>query len=244
MQTATSRAKAYSVGAVEAGSGSLAGLLAGYRFVVCEHAAQVAEGLAVRREVYVESSGYDVPVPDEYDRRSWLLLAVRADSGEPIGSVRISPRQAGPLEAEEYFTLPAWLRSPRAYEITRLAILPAHRKSKTFLPVVSLGLFKLVHQFLGRLDAHYMVICSRPERLWTFDWMRFQRTGLVAHYTKLADAAHELLWYDFRRRDAILEGHPFRDFFVTQEYAEVCVPAGVPVLGLSGQGRVGSRLTA
>ena len=142
--------------------------------------------------------------------------------------------------------LPAWLRSGRAAEISRLAILPQHRKSRTFLPVVSLGLFKLVHQFLRRFEAHYMVICSRPERLWTFEWMRFQRTGLSAHYQKLADAEHELLWYDFRRRAAILEGHPFRDFFVAQDYPEVVVPEHMPVPGLTANGRTiaWSRLTA
>ena len=112
--------------------------------------------------------------------------------------------------------------------------------------MVSLGLFKLVHQFLRRVEAHYMVVCSRPERLWTFEWMRFQRTGLAAHYRKLADAEHELLWYDFRRRAAILAGHPFREFFVAQEYAEVLLPESTPLLGLgtAGHGRVRSRLIA
>jgi len=235
MNPATGRANPQR--AEEAEGGNLAGLLAGYRFVVCQSTRTAMQALDVRRRVYVDSSGYDVPVPDEYDARSWLLLATVEDSGEAVGSVRITPRAAGPLEAEEYFTLPAWLRSPRAAEISRLAILPAHRKSRTFLPVVSLGLFKLVHQFLHRVDAHYMVICSRPERLWTFEWMRFQRTGLAAHYTKLADAEHELLWYDFRRRSAILEGHPFRDFFVTQAYAEVLVPERTPRLNLGSDGR-------
>src|SRR5262245_59540568 len=245
MLTATGRAKAYGAEVVEEGR-ALAGLLTGYRFVVCKEAVQAAAALAVRRQVYVESSGYDISVPDEYDARSWLLVALVADTGEAVGSVRITPRAAGLLEAEEYFTLPAWLRSPRAAEISRLAIVPAHRKSKTFLPVVSLGLFKLVHQVLMRLEAHYMVICSRPERLWTFEWMRFQRTGLSAHYRKLADAEHELLWYDFRRRAAILAGHPFREFFVAQEYPEVVVPESMPIPGLTANGRTvaWSRLTA
>lgn len=244
MQTATGRSNAYIPAAVEVEGNSLAGMLAGYRFSVCEHATEVAQALAIRRGVYVESSGYEVPVPDHYDRRSWLLLARLAGTAEPVGSMRITPRAAGPIEAEEYFTLPAWLRSPRAYEITRLAILPAHRKSRTFLPVVSLGLFKLVHQFLRRLEAHYMVICTRPERLWTFEWMRFQRTGLTARYTALADAEHDLLWYDFRQRAAILEGHPFREFFVDREYPEVRVPAVVPALGNGGGAHLGLRLTA
>ena len=225
-------------------SGSLAGLLAGYRFMVCESREMARRALQVRRLVYVDSSGYDLPVPDPYDARSWLLLATVADTGEPIGSVRITPRAAGPLEAEEYFTLPPWLRSDRTVEISRLSIMPTHRKNRTFLPVVSLGLFKLVHQFLSRIDAHYMVVCSRPERLWTFQWMRFERAGMMAPYARLANVAHELLWYDFRRRAEILVGHPFREFFLAQEYAEAIVPEQAPPLGLAGDGRPARRLTA
>ena len=59
----------------------LAGLLAGYRFGICQDTPRAADALEVRRQVYVDSSGYDVPVPDEYDARSWLLLASVADTG-------------------------------------------------------------------------------------------------------------------------------------------------------------------
>ncbi len=209
----------------------LRSMLAGYRFSICENAADAADAIAVRRRVYVESSGYAVAVPDEYDDRSWLLLARDSSTGEAVGSIRITPRH-GPLEAEEYFTLPARLATPGAAEISRLAILPAHRKSRTFLPIVSLGLFKLVMRFLERVDADYMVICSKPERIWTFEWMRFARTGLTARYTKLANAEHDLLWYDFKHKEQILEGHPFRRFFLDIEYEEVILPTRIPPLGI------------
>jgi len=212
----------------------LPGLLRGYRFGVCEDPDLAAEALAVRRRVYVETSRYRIAIPDEYDLRSWLLFAQDVDSGSVVGSIRITPRYAGRLEAEEYFALPAQLASPRAAEISRFAILPPYRRGTTFLPVVSMGLFKLVMRFLQSIDAHYMVICARPERLWTFEWMRFTRTGMVAHYGVLANTPHELLWYDFRRAASILEGHPFRDFFVEMDYAEVLVPPHAPPLGLPG----------
>src|SRR5262245_4868057 len=118
MESRTVRTKSYK----EAGDESLLrDILTGYRFSLCQSPADAAAALDVRRRVYVESSGYRVPVPDEYDEGSWLLLARVAGSGEPVGSVRITPRQ-GPLEAEEYFTLPGRLRTPRAAEISRLAI--------------------------------------------------------------------------------------------------------------------------
>src|SRR5258706_1309209 len=93
------------------------GLLRGYRFSVCETADASAEALDVRRRVYVEGVGYDVPVPDVYDARSWLLQAEDEETGKVVGSMRVTPRFAGPFELEEYFTLPRSFRSARAVEI-------------------------------------------------------------------------------------------------------------------------------
>ena len=207
-------------------------LLKGYRFRVCEDAETAARALDVRRRVYVDGAGYPIPVPDPYDVRSWFLLAEDAGTGEAVGSMRLTPRLAGRLELEKYFPLPAALRSPKSVELNRFAILPGHRKSKTFLPVVSLGLFKLVHSFLANLDSAYMVIASKPERIWTYEWMRFQRTGQVARYGQLEGVEHELLWYDFERAPTILEGHPFRAFFINLNYSEVLLPERLPALGL------------
>src|SRR5262245_61223921 len=80
-----------------------AGLLDGYRFRICEDPETFAAALEVRRDVYVHDFGYDVPVPDEYDDRSWLLVAETVPDGEVIGTMRITPRAFGPLESEEYF---------------------------------------------------------------------------------------------------------------------------------------------
>jgi hypothetical protein len=208
------------------------GMLRGYRFRVCETPRDAARALDVRRRVYRDGSGYPVPVPDQYDHRAWLLAAEDCRTGATVGTVRVTPRFAGPVEAEEYLDLPRRLATRGTYEISRFAILPEYRKGKTFLPTVSLGLFKLVHEVLETVNASHMVICSKPERIWTYEWMRFKRTGVVARYTKLGGAEHELLWYDFRRRAKILAGHPFGDFFVRYEYDEVVVPNGQPPFGL------------
>src|SRR5204863_140824 len=82
---------------------------------------------------------------------------------------------AGPLEAEEYFTLPDSLRSPRAVEITRFAILPEYRQGKTFLPSVSMGLFRLAVSFLRARDVDAAVIWSQPAAAWPYEWLRLTR---------------------------------------------------------------------
>ena len=160
------------------------GILAGYRFSVCETPEAASEALAVRRQVYVDGVGYDVPVPDFYDSRSWLLQAEDVATGKIVGTMRLTPRFAGPFELEEYFTISKKFRSPRSVELNRFAILPEYRKGKTFIPVVSLGLFKVVCDFLCRIDAQWMVIASKPGRVWTYEWLGFERTGMVEPYLK------------------------------------------------------------
>src|SRR6476619_930362 len=86
-------------------------LLDGYRFRVCEDADTFAQALAVRREVYVDDFGYDLAVPDEYDHRSWLLVAEHMETGEVVGTMRIIAREYGQVESEEYFEIPANMKS-------------------------------------------------------------------------------------------------------------------------------------
>jgi N-acyl-L-homoserine lactone synthetase len=207
-------------------------LLEGYRFYVAQDPETFARALDVRREVYVENFGYDVPVPDEYDHRSWLLVAEHVASGEIIGTMRLTPRAHGPIESEEYFTLPADLDRGDAIEISRFAILAAHRKTRTFLPVVSIGLFKLCYELATLIGAERQIVCTKAERLWSYLSMGFQSTGLKNAYEKLNGVEHELLFHDF---SAILEGsmpgNPFADLCVTS-LDEVIVPTDVPPLGL------------
>lgn len=210
-------------------------ILEGYRFAVCEDPWQAARALEIRRQVYLEGSGYEIPIPDEYDRRSWLITAEEISTGRIVGSIRVTPRFGGPLEAEEYFELPAHLRTPKAAEISRFAILPAYRKGKTFLPTVSLGLFKTVQTLLERIGAHYMVICAKPERVWTFEWIRFEHTGLTARYEKLNNAEHALLAYDFTREVETMSDHPLRAYWLDIQYPQVNVPKRLPPLGLGGE---------
>jgi len=210
----------------------LPGLLRGYRFAVCESSAAAGRALEVRREVYVRGLGYDVPVPDTYDYRSWLLTAEDEATGRIVGTLRVTPRFAGPLELEEHFRLPLKLRSPGTYEINRFAILPAYRKGQTFLPVVSLGLFKLARDLLVRLGGHHVVIASKAERVWTYRWLTFEGTSLVAPYETLDGTQHELLVYDFRTEARRYVDHPFRAFFLDSGDGEVILPARMPGLDL------------
>jgi hypothetical protein len=217
-------------------NGALRRLLAGYRFRVCETPEDAQRALDVRRAVYRDECGYDVPVPDEYDARSWFLLAERADTGEAVGSIRMTSRAAGSLEAEEYFRLPSSLRMPTVVEISRFAILPDHRTGKMLMPAVALGLFKglfkAMLQFLQVCGVQRAVVCAKPERVWTYAWMCFQQTGVRAPYVKLGGSVHELMILDFRYGPEIYEDHRFYDFFVGTNSPEIEMPENAPALGV------------
>ena len=202
----------------------LEGLLEGYRFFVAQTPEDVAQALDIRRQVYHDEVGYDVAIPDEYDHRSWFLLAEEVATGKRVGTIRVTPRSEGPLEAEEYFRLPLPLQSRISLEVSRFAILPGYRKGKTFLPVVSLGLFNLTRCFADLMGFKYLVICSKAERLWTYEWLRFKRTGLVERYEKLQGAEHELLFLSFDWTEEALADHPLRIFIDGTRLPEVQIP--------------------
>jgi len=210
----------------------LATLLTGYRFFVAQDAETFARALEIRRKVYVEDFGYDVDVPDEYDHRSWLLVAEHVESGEIIGTMRMTPRTLGPIEAEEYFNLPADLDRAEVVEISRFAILKAFRKTRTFLPVVSIGLFRLCHDLALFAGAERQLVCSKAQRMWTYQSLGFETTGLTAAYEKLNGVPHQILWHDFRQADAWLAGNPFHELFCELSFDEVELPAEIPPLDL------------
>ena len=215
--------------------GPVADLLQGYRFRLCTDPEAFEAALDVRDRVYNHDCGYGVPIPDPYDRRSWLLVAYHEASGAAVGTMRITPRSAGRLEAEEYFWLPPKLRTPRSVEVNRFAILAEHRRSGAVVPAVSFGLFKLMINFvMNRLGADYVVVCSKEERIWTYEWLRFQRSGIVARYAKLGDAEHELLTMDLRRRLAEHRDHRLWEFLFESDHREIAVPEVVPGLGPAG----------
>jgi N-acyl-L-homoserine lactone synthetase len=216
----------------EATESYLSHLFEGYRFRVAETAEEFEAALEIRREVYCGDFGYDVPVPDEYDHRSYLLIAECEETGEIVGTMRITPRELGPVEAEEYFTLPSELDSRRAIEISRFAIKRSHRKTRTFLPVVSCGLFKLCYDFALFLGADCEIVCSKAEKMGSYFAVGFHSTGITKSYEKLNGAEHELLAHDFRVLDEIIDrNNPFRDLFFAH-YDEVVVPNDVPPTNL------------
>ncbi len=206
-------------------------LLKGYRFRVAETAEEFAAALELRREVYCGDFVYEVPVPDAYDHRSYLLIAECEETGEIVGTMRVTPRALGPLEAEEFFELPEDLDMPRAIEISRFAIKRSHRKTRTFLPVVACGLYKLLYEFSMFLGTDCQIVCTKEEKLASYLSMGFTSTGIKKSYVTLNGVEHELLHHDFNHLASILKDNPFGELCLTP-LDEVALPKEFPPTNL------------
>ncbi len=218
-------------GAARPGRDPYAGLTAGLRFFVIDDNAAARAALDVRLGVYTRKVGEPIEVPDEFDTRSWLLAAEHLASRKIVGTMRITPRDRGPFECEQFFDLPLRLRQGVAVEITRFAILPAYRRRPDSLPAVSLGLFRLSTDLCRRIDADWVVIASREEQIETYRWLGFEQTGLITDYGSLAGAPHELLWHDFKKLGSF-EWHGLHEFFGGHGRPEIVLPETLPEPGL------------
>src|SRR5213594_1028529 len=93
-------------------------------------------------------------------------------------------------------------------------------------------LFKLMMRFVTeRLGAAHVVMCAREERIWTFEWLRFQRTGIVARYAILGNVEHELLTMDLGNRLHDRGDLGLAEFLFDTEHPEIKLPAIQPGLG-------------
>jgi hypothetical protein len=207
--------------------------LSGYRFKVCETADEAKRALDVRRQVYVGEKGYQVAVPDPYDERSWILMAEDAETGQAVGTLRITLAKAGSIEMGSCFELPARLCAPDVAELSRFAILPSHRAGATKSLAVSIGLFKLMVQVILREGIRLLAVCSKPERIWSYTWLQFRPTGVSAPYAVLDGAMHEILLLDLRHGpEPYQDTFDLYDFFFQAPSPEIEIPDQAPPLGV------------
>ena len=87
-----------------------------------------------------------------------------------------------------------------------------------------------------------VMIASKPEKIWTYEWVGFERTGHTAKYGALDAIDHELLSLDLSTFGERLAGHPFERFFLGLDYSEVVPPKHLPSLGIGVD--LGLRQTA
>lgn len=194
-------------------------LLADYRFTVCTDEATAVKAVTVRAEVD------GATLVDEYDARSWLLLAEHATTGKAVGTLRITSRVLGRLPVEAHVALPADLASPKCFELSRLATVPLDRNTRA---AVTLGLCKLAFEFSLWMGSEHQVASADSNAARTYLTIGFRP---VRRATSDADA--DLLAHDFRRAGTGLRGNPFRELFCELDLPEIILPVRTPMMGLA-----------
>jgi hypothetical protein len=204
---------------VSSSESDLRTLLADYRFRVCTDEVTAAKAVALR----AHTDG--APIVDEYDARSWLLIAERATTGKAVGTLRISPRVLGPLPVEARVALPADLASPKSFELSRLATVALDRTART---AVTLGLCKLAFEFSLWMGSECQVASAD-----SCDARAYLAIGFRPVERAMGDGDTDLLAHDFRRAGTGLRGNPFRDLFCELELPEILLPPRTPMMGIA-----------
>jgi len=196
--------------------------LRGLRFRVCRDANAFARAVAVRHLVYAKKMRAPFPIPDQYDSRSWTIIAEDVATREVAGAIRVTPRLAGPLEAEERFRLPEEYCAADTAEITRFAVLPTARGRKGAMPVVFIGLVKAAILLMQQIGTRHLVVKPTRDRAWAYQWFNLKDTGLTAPYPGLGNELAMLLAGDFREALAELRrSHRLGTFLLDVDTPEI-----------------------
>ena len=187
----------------------------------------------LRAACRVRSASYGRHLPDlrtpfsEPDELDWspdtaVFVAVDKDSGEAVGTARLSTNARQPLQIEHSTMLPEPLADRMLAEVTRLSVLPGHDD-----PRVKLALMKATYLYCMARQVHWMVIGARSDAL-IRQYRRLGFTDLMAdgQMVPLAHAGnlpHRVLGFDVTaaERNWHAAEHPFYEFMVRTYHPDI-----------------------
>ena len=200
-----------------------------YRCSVCTNDAAVFRAFEIHR-LSRGDAGYPVPVADEYDGRSWFVQAQDLDSRDTFASLRLTPRSAGPLEAERYFPFPSSVQS--LAEISVVAFARCGQTNAAAQSAVRLGVVGVAFAFLQAACVEFVATCCPLEDARAYERLGLTRTRLVAECPRQPGALQVLLHADLRCGGRQLPAGPLRDLLASLPPTERIAPEDLPPLGL------------
>lgn len=162
--------------------------------------------------------------PDELDwsPETTVFVAFDKETGEALGTARLSTNARAPLQIERSAALPEPLTDRMLAEVTRLSVLPGHDD-----PRVKLALMKSTYLYCLARQVHWMVIGARSDGL----IRQYQRLGFTdllpgAQMVPLAHAGnlpHRVLGFDVTaaERNWHAAQHPFYEFMVRAYHPDI-----------------------
>lgn len=161
--------------------------------------------------------------PDALDRspESVVFVAFDKDTGQPVGTIRLTTNARQPTQIEQSAELPDGIADRSIAELTRFAVRAGHGD-----PGVRLGLMKAAYLWCLSRQVHWMVIGARNDAL-VRQYRRLGFTDLAGGApVPLAHAAnlpHKVLAFDVisAERNWFAVRHPFYEFMIRHFHPDI-----------------------
>lgn len=181
----------------------------------------------VRAQSYGHHLGGDLSAwekPDELDMHpsTAVFIATCKDTGQHLGTVRLSTNEARPTQIERSAEIPHEISSGLMAEVTRLAVPPGQSN-----PAVKLALLKATYLWCVAKQAKWMVIGARSDAL-IRQYKRLGFTFLKEDAVPLAHAGgmlHKILAFNVSEAERNWHAmkHPFYTFMVRFYHPDIRV---------------------
>ena len=150
-----------------------------------------------------------------------ILLAESKLDGSPLGTMRIQTNQFKPLSLEESIELPAWLKTKRLAEATRLGV--TNEKGGRLVTTV---IFKAYFQFCQENGIDWMVVTGRAPVDRTYDRLLFDDVFPGGGYTPIrhvGNIPHRVMRFDVGGAEALwtTAKHPLFDFIFRTNHRDI-----------------------
>lgn len=152
-----------------------------------------------------------------------ILLAESKLDGSPLGTMRIQTNQFKPLSLEESIQLPAWLKTKRLAEATRLGV--TNEKGGRLVTTV---MFKAYFQYCQENGIDWMVVTGRAPVDRTYDRLLFDDVFPGVGYIPIhhvGDIPHRVMKFDVAGAEDLWRAakHPLFDFIVRTHHKDINV---------------------
>lgn len=150
-----------------------------------------------------------------------VLLAESKLDGSPLGTMRIQTNQFKPLSLEESIELPAWLKTKRLAEATRLGV--TNEKGGRLVTTV---IFKAYFQYCQENAIDWMVVTGRAPVDRTYDRLLFDDVFPGGGYTPIrhvGNIPHRVMRFDVEGAQALWTSakHPLFDFIFRTNHRDI-----------------------
>lgn len=182
--------------------------------------ADYEKALEVRRRGYAKIVPPGTDVRDRFDRLPNCFILLAEDlSGNPVGTMRLLHRPAGPVETATYVDLSQHSGLDDCLEGTKFSI-PVFPGSA----MTKLAIWKAGYLLALALQTKALMVNVRPSAKRDYEALLFEDTGIsFNHPLDAQQRPHTVMRFDLETAKARYRagGHKWHDFFFVQKHPQI-----------------------